>query len=95
MVTITYLANTASNQRASVGRRFKPFPLIVAFNVHVLSILEFDSIIWFGAAKSHIVQLERVQHKFLIWLAANCDSPCASFEYVRLLSHFNVLRVSA
>ena len=90
----TYLRSLQTS-RASVSRRFKPSPLIAAFNAHVRSILEFGSIIWFGAAKSHIVRLERVQHKFLIWLAANCDSPSASFEYEHLLSHFNVLRVSA
>ena len=55
--------------RAITGRRIEPAPLVAAFNAHVRSILEFGSVIWSGAAKSHITRLDRVQHKFLIWLA--------------------------
>ena len=40
-------------------------PIGVQVSSHVRSILEYGSIIWSDAAKSHIVRLERVQHKFL------------------------------
>ena len=80
--------------RVSASRRVKPSSRIAGFNGHVRSILEFGSIIWSGAA-AHIVRRERVQHKFLIWLAANCDSSSAPFEYPHLLSYSNFLRVSA
>ena len=58
------------------------------------SILEHGGIIWSGAAKSHTVRLERVQHKFLIWLAVNSNRPSASLDYAHLLKHFQVLRIS-
>ena len=80
--------------RARSGRRFKPGPLITAFNAHVRSILEFSSVIWSGAAKSHMMRLDRVQHKFLIWLAVNSDRPSDSLDYTHLLSHFEVSRIS-
>ena len=90
----TYL-RTLQTSRALAVRRFKPYPLIAAFNAHVRSILEFGSVIWSGAAKSHAVRLDRVQHKFLVWLAVNSNSPSASHDYGHLLNHFKVLRISA
>ena len=55
--------------------------------------MEFGSVIWAGAAKTHLIRLERIQHKFLMWLAVNSCRPCASLEYDRLLTHFGVLRI--
>ena len=89
----TYLRSLQTS-RVSAGRRLRPAPLITAFNSHVRSILEYGSIIWSGAAKSHTVRLERVQHKFLIWLAVNSNRPSASLDYAHLLKHFQVLRIS-
>ena len=89
----TYLRSLQTS-RVSAGRRLRPAPLITAFNSHVRSILEYGGIIWSGAAKSHTVRLERVQHKFLIWLAVNSNRPSASLDYAHLLKHFQVLRIS-
>ena len=52
---------------------------------------------WSGAAKTHLKRLERVQHKFLLWLAARArgtDRP-ASLEYRDLLRFFNVVPLDA
>ena len=51
--------------RSVAGRRFSPGPLLTAFNAHVRSIIEFGSVVWAGAARSHLQRLERVQHKML------------------------------
>ena len=47
--------------------------------------------IWAGAAESHTVRIDRVQHKFLIWLLSNTTSGHApSLAYTDLLSHFHL-----
>ena len=50
--------------------------------------------IWSGAAKSHMIRLDRVQHKFLMWLACNSNCPSDSLDYSHLLRHFRVMRIS-
>ena len=90
----TYLRSLQTT-RARAGGKFQPAPLITAFNAHVRSILEYGSIIWSGAAKSHTIRLDRVQHKFLIWLAVNSNLPSDSLDYSHLLSHFGVSRISS
>ena len=55
---------------------------------------EFGSTIWSGAAVSHTTRLEKVQHKFLIWLAVNSNRPSDSLDYAHLLRHFDVLRIN-
>lgn len=82
-----------SSTRAPRGRKFPPGPLIVGFNAHIRSVVEFGSVVWAGAAKSHLKRLERVQHKFLIWLAVNSTKPCLSLDYDALLRHFEVLSI--
>lgn len=79
--------------RGPAGRRFLPGPIVAGFNAHIRSIMEFGSVIWGGAAKSHILRLERIQHKFLMWLATNSSKPSASLDYAALLTHFDVLRI--
>ena len=76
--------------RAVRGRRFRPAPLITAFNAHVRSIMEFGSVVWAGAAKTHVQRLERIQHKMLMWLANHSTNPSQSLDYHHLLSHFGV-----
>ena len=88
----TYLRSLQTS-RARTGRRFEPAPLITAFNAHVRSVLEFGSVIWSGAAVTHMARLDRVQHKFLIWLAVNSNRPSNSFDYAQLLLHFAVLTI--
>ena len=41
-----------------------------------------------------MVELERVQHKFLIWLAVSSNRPSASLEFAHLLKHLEMLRIS-
>ena len=79
--------------RAPAGRRFSPGPIMAGFNAHIRSIMEFGSVIWGGAAKTHILRLERIQHKFLMWLATHSSNPSACLEYPALLLHFGVLHI--
>ena len=81
--------------RSVAGGHFSPGPLLTAFNAHVRSIIEFGSVIWAGAAKTHLQRLERVQHKMLMWLATNSSRPSSSLSYEDLLTHFGVLSVQA
>ena len=48
--------------------------------------------IWGGASKTHLERLDRIQHKFLIWLACfkNTSRLSHSLEYKDLLRSFNV-----
>ena len=43
--------------------------IMAAYIANVRSILEYGSQIWAGAASTHLDRIERVQHKFLLWLA--------------------------
>lgn len=81
--------------RSVAGGHFSPGPLLTAFNAHVRSIIEFGSVIWAGAARTHLLRLERVQHKMLMWLATNSTRPSSSLGYDHLLTHFGVLSVQA
>ena len=62
-----------------------------AYFSNVRSILEYGSVIWAGAADTHTVRIDRVQHKFLIWLLSNTASGGASsLDYSDLLAHFRI-----
>ena len=52
--------------------------------------MEFGSVVWAGAAKTHVQRLERIQHKMLMWLANHSTNPSQSLDYHHLLSHFGV-----
>ena len=69
--------------------------LICAYYAHARSLLEYGSVIWAGAAVTHLKRLERVQHKFLIWVAPRSDRPCNDLVYQALLAHFNVCSMKA
>ena len=75
------------------GRNFDSRAVMCAFNAHVRSVLQYASVIWSGAAVSHLARLERLQHRFLMWLAANTRANCPSLEYVSLLQHFNTTSI--
>jgi len=68
---------------------------LAAYNANVLSVLEYSSEIWAGAAKSHLVRVESVQHTFLMWLAHNTDEGCPSLAYDRLLSFYGLQSLHA
>ena len=64
--------------------------MLCTYYAHVRSILEFGCVVWAGAAVSHLKRLERVQHKFLMWLARYSDKRTDNLDYSFLLLHFNV-----
>ena len=80
-------------QSASHRCKLNRQAILAVYNANVRSVLEYCSVIWGGAAKSHVVRIERIQHKFLMWLAMY--SNCASLEYSRLLSLYNIQHLYA
>ena len=98
-----HVGNVVSKANRSLGLLFRSFQtgvrranfdrnaLMCAYFSNVRSILEYGSVIWAGAAESHTVRIDRVQHKFLIWLLSNTTSGHApSLAYTDLLSHFHL-----
>ena len=67
-------------------------PVLTAYFGNVRSVLEYGCVIWGGASKTHLERLDRIQHKFLIWLACfkNTSRLSHSLEYKDLLRSFNV-----
>ena len=78
-------------------QKFDRKALLTAYCTNIRSILEYGSVIWSGAAKSHSNRLERVQHKFLMWLACRTRGTdrFVSLEYPRLLTAFNISTLEA
>ena len=74
--------------------RFSRTALIAAYCANVRSVLEYGSVVWGGAARSHTERIERVQHKFVMWLSAHVYGAPQSLEYSRLLSHFSLCSLS-
>ena len=71
--------------------KFNRSAALAAYYANVRSILEYGSVVWAGAAKSHMVRVDRVQHKFLIWLLVHTSSgQTNSLSYDRLLTHFKL-----
>ena len=68
--------------------------VMAAYNAHVRSTLEYASVIWSGAAPTHLARLERLQHRFLMWLGAKTHSRC-SMDYDSLLRHFRCTSIKA
>ena len=82
-------------QSASPRCKLNTSAILAAYNANVRSILEYCSVIWGGAARSHVVRVERIQHKFLMWLAMYSGANCTSMEYSRLLSLYNMQHLYA
>ena len=72
-----------------------PRPIICAYNANIRSVLEYGSVIWGGAAKSHFKRVERIQHKFLIWLASVSRIAPSSLSYGDLLRTFYMTSVTS
>ena len=51
--------------------KFRTSAIWTAYFANVRSILEYGSVIWTGAAETHTVRIDRIQHKFLIWLLSH------------------------
>ena len=75
--------------------RFDRNTVRCAFNAHVRSVLEYASVIWSGTAVTHLARLERLQHRFLMWLGARTRSQCPPMDYGSLLLHFNTMSIKA
>ena len=69
--------------------------MLCAFNAHVRSIIEYGSVVWSGAAVTHLKRLERIQHSFLIWLECSSDHNSFNLTYNHLLQHFNVSSIKS
>jgi len=103
-----HINNIVSRARRSLGLLFRSFQtglgrskfnqsaLMCAYFSNVRSTLEYGSVIWTGAADTHTVRIDRVQHKFLIWLLSNTTSGhAASLAYADLLSHFRITSLAS
>ena len=58
--------------------------VIAAYYANVRSILEYGSVLWAGAASSHLDRLERIQHKFL-WLPSGYQARSLWHVWLRRL----------
>ena len=67
-------------------------PILAAYFGNVRSILEYGCVIWAGAAATHLDRLDRVQHKFLIWLDSHVRTshPSPSLSYSDLLKPVSI-----
>ena len=70
------------------GAQFNCVAALAAYKAHVRSVMEYGCVIWSGAAVSHLRRLERLQHRFLMWLGARTQAKCPSLEYATLLKLF-------
>ena len=77
-------------QTGSKGAKFNSKSLLTAYYANVRSILEYGAVVWAGAATSHTVRVDRVQHKFLLWLNHHTSNPCHSLSYLALSRHYQV-----
>ena len=69
--------------------------VISTYCANVRSILEYCCVIWGGAANTHLIRTDRLQHKFLIWLSARCRVKNVTLDYKNLLQHFGLASMAA
>ena len=69
--------------------------VLATYCANVRSILEFAGVVWGGAAEVHMKRVERVQHRFLMWLCGRCRDTDVSFGYDALLKHFHMSSLAA
>lgn len=81
-----------SFQKVGRGGYFNLSSVKVSYYAHVRSVLEYGSVIWAGAAKTHLDRIERIQHKFLLWLDYQSRTTSRSLNYLDLLQ--NVMMTS-
>ena len=67
---------------------FDDIAALTAYKAHVRSVLEYGCVIWSGAAVTHMRRLERLQHRFLMWLGARTRPACPPLDYSSLLELF-------
>ena len=70
--------------------KLQPEPVLAVYYANIRSILEYGCVIWGGAANSHLERLDKIQHKFLIWLASISTKQSQNLEYAHLLTLFKI-----
>ena len=70
------------------GVPFNCVAALAAYKAHVRSVMEYGCVIWSGAAVTHLRRLERLQHRFLMWLGYRTQAVCPPLDYVSLLKMF-------
>ena len=84
-----------SYQRATPRGHLNVSSVLASYYAYVRSNLEYCSVIWNGAAAVHTDRVSRIEHKFLMWLNAHCQTQSRSLSYADLLKHFRLTSVSA
>ena len=84
-----------SFQAGAKSSKFNSKSLLTAYNANVRSHLEYCSVIWSGAAKTHTQRIDRAQHRFLMWLNSHCRGACPSLAYAPLLKHFGIVSLES
>ena len=69
--------------------------ILSAYKAHVRSVVEYASVIWSGAAVTHLKRFERLQHRFLMWLGCKTQRRCPSMDYTSLLTLFKIQSTKA
>ena len=64
--------------------------IISAYCANVRSVLEYGSVIWSGAADTHLSRLESIQHKFMVWLCCRCRFTDVPLRYDALERRFSL-----
>ena len=75
--------------------KFDHRALIAAYSAHVCSIAEYSSVVWSGAATTHLARLERTQDRFLSWLASNNHGRGLPMSYETLLVRFGICSIES
>ena len=84
-----------SLQAGRKDMKYQSGAIVAAYYANVRSVLENCSVIWNGAAKTHTDRIERVQHKFLIWLTVHSGVNSLSLSYDSLLSAHSFASLAA
>ena len=84
-----------SFQTATPKGHLNTSAVLTSYYAHVRSILEFCSVVWAGAAAVHTDRVDRVQHRFLMWLNAHSRNRSPSMSYADLLKHFRLCSMSS
>ena len=68
--------------------------IITSYCANVRSILEYGTVVWGGAAATHLLRLERIQHKFMTWLCSRCRFTDVPMQYDALEQQFGLESLS-
>ena len=74
---------------------FNTSSILASYFAHARSVLEYCSVIWGGAAAVHTERIDRIQHRFLMWLNAHSRRQSSSLLYPDLLKHFSLSSLAA